>query len=320
MTLQIVVEIAQLMKSQAEIADHLGDHKLWKEKVDDHCWKQSGQAPAPFVNVTLAYSCACYHRFYTRAEYWNPQTLMYRFLAEAKRVWELEAPKPRITTIQAGIIFNVTHNLCGLDEIGQAYRIHALALAHELQLFDGSADRFEQSEKIRNGWALRRVGLVQLGNVNTPISELDQRLNLLALSASPLCFLPCSGSLPPNPCQIHRKMQNGTARSQFRVIMNEACHIAYTKGSKMTPEQAGGLYSRLRSCMYYHNLILSIYEPSVDSKTNQNQQDSLQHIISDSSKCLQTLVRLYYLRHGFEAMDLFIVIPLVIAGFKCIDA
>lgn len=37
------------------------------------------------------------------------------------------------------------------------------------------------------------------------------------------------------------------ARSQFRVIMNEACHIAYTKGSKMTLEQADGLYSRLRT-------------------------------------------------------------------------
>lgn len=36
------------------------------------------------------------------------------------------------------------------------------------------------------------------------------------------------------------------ARSRFRVIMNEACHIAYTKGSTMTLGQAGELYSRLR--------------------------------------------------------------------------
>lgn len=131
------------------------------------------------VNVTLAYSCvqyshyfsklgypsdigttqACYHRFKNRAEYWNPQTLMYRFLAEAKRLWELEAPRPRITTIQAGIIFNVIHNLCGLDEIGQAYRVHALALAHELGLFDGTVDRHQESDRMRNGrayaaWAL----------------------------------------------------------------------------------------------------------------------------------------------------------------------
>lgn len=72
--------------------------------------------------------------------------------------------------------------------------------------------------------------------------------------------------------------------------------------------------------IYYHNLILAIYEPLLDLKTTQNQEDSLRQIISDASKCLQTLVRLYYLRHGFDAMDLFIVIPLVLAGFKCIDA
>ena len=42
--------------------------------------------------------------------------------------------------------------------------------------------------------------------------------------------------------------------------------------------------------------------------------------MADANKHLQTLVRLYYLRHGFEAMDLFIVIPLMLTGFKCIDA
>lgn len=72
--------------------------------------------------------------------------------------------------------------------------------------------------------------------------------------------------------------------------------------------------------MYYHNLILAIYEPLLDLKATQNQGESQRQIVSDSTKCLQTLVRLYYLRHGFDAMDLFIVIPLVLAGFKCIDA
>ena len=37
-------------------------------------------------------------------------------------------------------------------------------------------------------------------------------------------------------------------------------------------------------------------------------------------KSLQTLVRLYYMRHGFEAMDLFIVIALMLTGYDCIDA
>ena len=73
---------------------------------------------------------------------------MYRFLAEVKRIWELEATKPRLTTIQAGIILNIFHNLSGLDEVGKAYRIHAVALAHQLRLFDGAIDR--ESARIRN--------------------------------------------------------------------------------------------------------------------------------------------------------------------------
>lgn len=84
---------------------------------------------------------------------------MYRFLAEAKRIWELETSRPQITTIQAGIIFNVIYNLCGLDEIGQAYRVHAIALAHKIRLFGSTVDQDGQNDRMRNGkayaaWAL----------------------------------------------------------------------------------------------------------------------------------------------------------------------
>ena len=84
---------------------------------------------------------------------------MYCFLAEAKRIWELEASKPRITTIQAGIIFNVIHNLCGLDEIGQAYWVYVIALAYKIRLFDGTLDQHGQNDRMWNGkayaaWAL----------------------------------------------------------------------------------------------------------------------------------------------------------------------
>lgn len=105
----------------------------------------------------LTGSQVCYPRFSNRAEYWNPNTLVYRFLAEAKRLWELEATEARITTVQAGILFNVFHNLCGLDEIGQAYRIQAIALAHQLRLFDSSV--YMHDQRMRYGrafaaWAL----------------------------------------------------------------------------------------------------------------------------------------------------------------------
>jgi hypothetical protein len=99
----------------------------------------------------LIWSQVCSPRFSNRAEYWNPHTLLYRFMAEAKRLWELEAHVPRITTVQAGMIFNVFHNLCGLDEVGQAYRIQAIALAHKLSLFDSVTDG--KSERMCHGMA-----------------------------------------------------------------------------------------------------------------------------------------------------------------------
>lgn len=70
--------------------------------------------------------------------------------------------------------------------------------------------------------------------------------------------------------------------------------------------------------MYYHHLILTIYEPLLDAKPSRGL--SPHQIVVDAKKHLQTLVRLYYLRHGFEAMDLFIVIPLMLAGSDCVDA
>ena len=73
-----------------------------------------------------------------------------------------------------------------------------------------------------------------------------------------------------------------------------------------------------RGSIYYHHLVLAIYEPLLDTKTNQ--EPTPQQIVTDARKHVQTLIRLYYLRHGFGAMDLFIVIPLMLAASDCIDA
>ncbi|KAJ4124476.1 hypothetical protein NW754_000171 [Fusarium falciforme] len=92
----------------------------------------------------LAYSRSCYSRFRDRAEYWNPQTLLYRFLAEAKRLWELEADTPRVTTVQAGVILNTVHKIYGLNKFRWAYTTQALSLAHTLRLFDDTQEVQDQ--------------------------------------------------------------------------------------------------------------------------------------------------------------------------------
>jgi hypothetical protein len=70
--------------------------------------------------------------------------------------------------------------------------------------------------------------------------------------------------------------------------------------------------------MYYHHLLLTIFEPLLNAATATSEA-SPHHVVSSAKKNLHTLVRLYFLRHGFEAMDLFIAIPLMMIGYESLN-
>lgn len=69
---------------------------------------------------------------------------------------------------------------------------------------------------------------------------------------------------------------------------------------------------------YYHHLIITLFRPLLDGD-NFHRGLSPRRIVDDASKNLQTIVRLYYLRHGFDAMDFFLMHPLALAAYDCID-
>ncbi|KAH7215812.1 hypothetical protein DER44DRAFT_806843 [Fusarium oxysporum] len=314
--------------------------------LDDMAARRKDFCSSLLVNVTLAYACVCYPNFTNRVEYWNPNTLVYRFNAEAKRLWELEASIPCMTTIQAGILFSVFHNLCGLDEVGKPYRVHAVALANQLRIFD-TID-IDQSKRIQRGtqnlaWAMYNwETLSAFSFMLSPLIKEPPKWPLPDPSEDPSWYGEIWVKYPLNhglsPMYLGEVIH---ARSQFRIIMNEFCDAAYSEGSKvgvnlayqfrerlqewyenlpasLTPRRMLFLGSYNYSNMYYHHLLLTIFEPLDDAETTQ--EPSPQRIIADSNKNMQTLVRLYYLRHGFEAMDVFIVIPLMAMGYDSVDA
>ncbi|KJZ79148.1 hypothetical protein HIM_01299 [Hirsutella minnesotensis 3608] len=313
--------------------------------LEDMAAQRSDFCSPLLVNIVLAYSCVCHPSLRDRAEYWNPRTLTYRFCAEARRIWEFEAGEPRITTIQAGILFSVFYNLCGLDEIGQSYRIHAVALARELRLFE--RDAHNDSDRIRNGkafaaWALYNwETLVAFSFVHSPLLKEPPDWQLPDPSKDSTWFGEIWVRYPlartPSPVYFGHVLK---ARSQFRVVMNEFCQVAYSDDSTVTLEKAHGLLDKLQSWydglstpllprtivlpghlqlhMYYHHLILTLFEPLLEDKTDKKPHP--RQVVNESRRRLQTLIRLYYLRHGFEAMDLFIVIPLMLAACDCVDA
>ncbi|KAM0188465.1 hypothetical protein ACHAPI_010571 [Fusarium lateritium] len=91
------------------------------------------------VNVVLAVGCSYYRGLGSRAEFWNPSTYGYRFLSEAKRLWEHAQDSNDLTTVQAGMVFNLIYNMNGADKLGFAYTIRACQMAHHLGLFKESA-------------------------------------------------------------------------------------------------------------------------------------------------------------------------------------
>ncbi|KAF4973299.1 hypothetical protein FSARC_374 [Fusarium sarcochroum] len=312
--------------------------------LEDMAARRKDFCSSLLVNTLLAYACVCYPQLSNRFEYWNPNNLVYRFMAEAKRLWELEATVPRITTIQAGILFSVYHNLCGIDEIGQAYRIQAVALAHRLHIFDAAVEG--QNERTHRG---REYTAWALYNWET--------LSAFSFMLSPLVKKPPKWPLP-DPSEdsswygevwVKYPLNHGLSpscfgqvlrsRSRFRIIMNEFCDAAYSERSEVGLDQAYQFYCTpwttstpfslaprafgrnlltVDDSMYYYHLLLTIFEPLLDVATDQ--EPSPQRVVADAKKHLQTLVRLYYLRHGFEAMDLFIVVPLMLTGYDCLDA
>lgn len=123
---------------------------------------------------------------------WLPESLTYRFTAEARRLWDAEslAGKSKITTIQAALIlsYNTTNN--GLDEIGSAYTRRACEMSEDLDLF--GPDRYGRGTIMEKGrvftaWALfswqassdyyffRRPYFSQPPQVSLPDPQLEPR-------------------------------------------------------------------------------------------------------------------------------------------------
>ena len=91
----------------------------------------------------------CYRALPDRSEFWNPQSLAYKFSAEARRLWELEQNvKCRLTTLQATILIGLPFLMSGMDNLGWPYLLRAVAMAHDLKLFEQSTNI--KSARMRN--------------------------------------------------------------------------------------------------------------------------------------------------------------------------
>lgn len=92
------------------------------------------------VNAVLANACYSSANLSNRAKYWLPDNLTYKFTAEAKRLWDLEAASGRqkLTTVQASQILSVIMDFDGINSLGRMYTTQGLSMAQDLGLFKSS--------------------------------------------------------------------------------------------------------------------------------------------------------------------------------------
>ncbi|KAF5533211.1 C6 transcription factor, partial [Fusarium napiforme] len=96
--------------------------------LDDMAAGRENFCSSYLVNAILAAACHAYTKAAHRTEFWNPRALQYQFLAEARRIRELEAREDSLTTIQGLLVSVITYNMNSMDEIGFSYIVQAISM------------------------------------------------------------------------------------------------------------------------------------------------------------------------------------------------
>ncbi|KAM0321341.1 hypothetical protein ACHAQA_010170 [Verticillium albo-atrum] len=94
-----------------------------------------------------------------RYRFWGPKKLTYQFMAEARRLWEIEmkSGEDRITTVQASMVLCAGYSTTGLDQLGADYLVQGTRMAERMQIF-GSLDHVKNPFRCKvhamTAWAL----------------------------------------------------------------------------------------------------------------------------------------------------------------------
>lgn len=185
------------------------------------------------VNAILAHACHATPTVAYRNEHWNPQTLGYMFLAEARRLLELETGRPKITTIQAMLVMNITMNDHGVEGAAYQYLTKAVALAYMMGFFN-SASELEADQDVKIVLEVTAWALFAWQGWSSYVPSLSLKLRLITESCPPCCNKHLwSGSRLryPTPPSSHF----GMAISSFDILQAKSpSQLSITKLSRHT--------------------------------------------------------------------------------------
>ncbi|KAF5619448.1 nitrate assimilation regulatory nirA [Fusarium sp. NRRL 52700] len=300
------------------------------------------------VNAVLAHACHATPTIAHRNEHWNPKTLGYTFLAEARRLLELEMSREKITTVQAMLVMNLTMNDHGIDGAAYQYLIRAVSLANTMGLFNSPSENMEQN-------ADQDVNIVrELSFENRIMSSMLQELPLV--KEPPQTSYPDPAECPfwygdiwvryPSSQQpiATKYYETFKAYLEFWTIFNDISLHLYRPDQvrSLYLGQAVEFYTRLRSWfdglpddlhpgkialpfqlklhIQYWALLMDLFKPFAgwnDPTKALGQTPS--ELLADARRNQELVLRIYYLRHGTETHDSWLSMFLFRLGFLALQ-
>ncbi|KAF6824617.1 C6 transcription factor [Colletotrichum musicola] len=303
------------------------------------------------VNAVLGLGACCCLEIEDRSHFWAPHTLLYRFTAEAKRLWEIECADPSLTTVQAGILLTRLYNVSGLDKVGRLYLNHSIYLAEKMGLFEGPKEEDDQrtrKAKLFTAWAVYNFSThCTFYLIQRPLVEKPPRIPLPDPEANPSWYgeirIRYPASAETFPIYLGPWIK---ATFDLRALLNEVgprIHEALASPStvatldevKEFKDRLEKWHSRLPVCLsldtvvfphhiklhleYFtsasalHKSLLATMPPGDASKP------ALRREVTIVEAHFETLLRLYYLRHSFDIADSWLMYFLIYLGNKACD-
>ncbi|KAI1865349.1 uncharacterized protein JN550_008397 [Neoarthrinium moseri] len=297
------------------------------------------------VNAVLALACHSYTRLPDREKFWLPHTLGFRFLAEAKLLWELESEVPTLTTLQATVVLHMIYNHFAMDEISYIYLERAVSMADELKLLEpstGYAGKMKLAREFTAWCSFSWLGVQgyyfarQTLLPQAPATPLPDPSQDPSWYPTILLKYPLENAIFSTNFGTHIR-----AMWQFRHIMADITMELFppitpapggTENVKSNPAKVIELLQRLEAWfnalpgpltpenivlppqlklhIEYHGVLVSLYQMLENQPTAYATPSIPRNIArersADAAIRFETLVRLYYLRHSFEHTDTFL--------------
>ncbi|KAF5571266.1 C6 transcription factor [Fusarium phyllophilum] len=322
--------------------------------LDDMAAGRENFCSSYLVNAVLAGACHAYTKAAHRTEFWNPQALQYQFLAEARRIRELEAHKDSLTTIQAHLVTALTYNMNSMDEIGLSYIVQAISMGDRMKIFDTFPSTMDDKSKTARGltaWALFNFqAIFSFHFFRPPLIKSRPKFPLLDPQDRAAWYpeIWIMYPLSQNPVSIQLG-DHFKALSEFRSLINNIGGYAFLglqAQRKLTLKESWNFYLTLKKWynelpsslstrdailpnqllihLHYFNVVINLLEPFVTVETQgldpeSVARDTANHVVADAKMRFETVSRLYYLRHGFEAYDPLVLQFHILLGFMTLS-